>query len=167
MLVGGNVAEWAEMSNDDWLKRVDELGRYCVSIGVPWLTVRVYEDGDEPAPEAMQAWRHEVDGCLVAVDPCGDGRRRFTAAMSRLDPDAEVTEAAVAAALYGPADAEPDLLVIMGPSSQLPPSLVWELAYAELVFIPVGWTEFGTADLAAAVLDYAGRRRRFGGLDDE
>ena len=62
---------------------------------------------------------------------------------------------------------EPDLLVVLGPPTQLPPSLVWELAYAELVFIPVAWSEFGAGDLAAAVVDFAGRRRRFGGLDDE
>ena len=31
----------------------------------------------------------------------------------------------------------------------------------------VRWCDFGVADLAAAVVDFAGRRRRFGGLDDE
>ena len=56
---------------------------------------------------------------------------------------------------------------MLGPPTQLPPSLVWELAYAELVFIPVAWSDFGAGDLAAAVADFAGRRRRFGGLDDE
>jgi len=167
MVVGGTVGEWAEMSADDWEKRVDELGSYCASIGVPWLTVRVYETGTEPEQGALRAWRHDVEGCSVAVDPCGDGRRRFAEAMSRLDPAAEVTEATVAAALYGPADAEPDLLVVLGPSTQLPPSLVWELAYAELVFVPVAWVDFDSADLAAAVVDFSGRRRRFGGLDDE
>ena len=38
--------------------------------------------------------------------------------------------------LYAPADVEPDLIVILGPHDRLPPSLVWELAYGELVF----WT---------------------------
>jgi undecaprenyl diphosphate synthase len=44
---------------------------------------------------------------------------------------------------------------------------VWELAYAELVFVAVPWSEFGATELAAAVVDFAGRRRRFGGLDSE
>ena len=87
--------------------------------------------------------------------------------MDAIDRAVEITESSVAAALYGPAESEPDLLVVLGPPTQLPPSLVWELAYAELVFDPTPWTEFGAAELASDVVDFAGRRRRFGGLDDE
>jgi Putative undecaprenyl diphosphate synthase len=147
MVIGGTVAEWAEMQLDDWEKRIHELGSYCASIGVPWLTVRVYGD-DGGGPEsvaAATAGRHDVGGCCVTVDPHGDGRLRFAEAMNALDPAMEIT----------------------GPPIELPPSLVWELAYAELVFIPVAWSDFGAGDLAAAVVDFAGRRRRFGGLDDE
>jgi undecaprenyl diphosphate synthase len=167
MVVGGTVTEWAAMPADDWEKRIDELGDYCASIGVPWLTLRVYRDGAGAEPAVAPAGRHEVGGCCITIDPEGDGRRRFADAMNALDPTAEVTEKAVNAALYGVAESEPDLLVVLGPPTQLPPSLVWELAYAELVFVPVAWSEFGAADLAAAVVDFAGRRRRFGGLDDE
>jgi undecaprenyl diphosphate synthase len=167
MVVGGNLGEWAEMSPEDWHKRVDELGSYCASIGVPWLTVRVYDETGGHTDERVSSWSHAVDGCSVAVDPCGSGRERFASAMRALDPTRVITESAVARALYAPADCEPDLLVILGPPTQLPPSLVWELAYAELVFLPVAWNEFGATDLAGAVVDFAGRRRRFGGLDDE
>jgi hypothetical protein len=166
MVVGGTVAEWAAMSPEDWEKRIDELANYCASIGVPWLTIRVYRDDTTGAP-IVPTGRHDVGGCLVTVDPEGDGRRRFAESMNALDPADKVTEKAVNAALYGAAESEPDLLVVLGPPTQLPPSLVWELAYAELVFIPVAWNEFGAGDLAAAVVDFAGRRRRFGGLDDE
>jgi undecaprenyl diphosphate synthase len=167
MVVGGTVAEWAEMQLEDWEKRIDELGSYCASIGVPRLTVRVYSDGDGVNATVATAGRHDVGGCCVTIDPHGDGRKRFADAMNALDPIAEVTEAAVDATLYGPNESEPDLLVVLGPPTQLPPSLIWELAYAELVFIPVAWSEFGAGELAAAVVDFAGRRRRFGGLDDE
>jgi undecaprenyl diphosphate synthase len=166
MVVGGTVAEWAEMQVEDWEKRIDELGSYCVSVGVPWLTVRMYQEGTGAAPAVTAAGRHDVAGCCVTVDPHGDGRRRFAEAMNTLDPGAEITESTVNAALYGPTESEPDLLVVLGPPTQLPPSLVWELAYAELVFIPVAWRDFGAVDHAAAVVDFAGRRRRFGGLDD-
>ena len=167
MVVGGTVADWSAMHLDDWEKRIDELGSYCASIGVPWLTVRVYQEdaGGHPAPAT--AGRHDVGGCCVIVEPHGDGRRWFAEAMNTLDPTAELTEPSVNVALYGPADCEPDLLVVLGPATQLPASLVWELAYAELVFAPVAWSDFGAGDLAVAVVDFAGRRRRFGGLDDE
>jgi hypothetical protein len=172
MVVGGTVAEWADMQLEDWEKRVDELGSYCASIGVPWLTVRVYRDDvyrdeDETQLTVTPAGRHDVGGCCVTVDQHGDGRRRFADAMNALDPTVEITEATVNAALYGAAVSEPDLLVVLGPPTKLPASLVWELAYAELVFIPVAWSDFGAGELAAAVVDFAGRRRRFGGLDDE
>lgn len=165
MVVGGTLAEWAALDDDGWAARVEELGSYCASIGVPWLTVRAYEQGPEP-PSGLVAWHRTVGGCEVIVDPSGDGRGRFAEAMQRLDPADEVNEATVAAALYEPADCEPDLLVILGPRTQLPPSLVWELAYAELVFLPIRWADFGVSHLAGAVADFSNRKRRFGGLDE-
>jgi undecaprenyl diphosphate synthase len=165
MVVGGTADEWAGMSHDDWIKRLDELGSYCASVSVPWLTLRPY--GPDDVPESVAATSHDVAGCRVLIDPSGDGRRRFAEAMRSLDPGTKVTETGVAAALYAPADSEPDLLVILGPATQLPQSLVWELAYAELVFVASEWSEFGATELAAAVVDFAGRRRRFGGLDSE
>ena len=47
------------------------------------------------------------------------------------------TRRRITEALYGPADAEPDLILVLGPPNRLPPSLVWELAYGELVFLDV------------------------------
>ena len=45
------------------------------------------------------------------------------------------------------------------------PSLVWELAYSELGFEPVVHADLGPEHLEAAVAEFHGRRRRFGGLD--
>ncbi len=167
LVVGGTLCEWAAMSDASWHDRATELGHYCAGLGVPWLTVRAYEPGDgDPSPTDLKRQRHSVDGCDVVIDPCGDGRQRFADAMSRLDAADEVNEASVAAVLYEPADSEPDLVVVLGPPTQLPPSLVWELAYAELVFLPVTWEALSAADLERAVADFSSRRRRFGGLDE-
>ena len=86
--------------------------------------------------------------------------------MRSLDPADPVNEATVAEALYAPADCEPDLIVVLGESTKLPPSLVWELAYGELVFVPLDWNEFAADHLVDAFADFAQRERRFGGLDD-
>src|SRR5690349_153487 len=107
MVVGGTVAEWADMQLDDWEKRIDELGSYCASIGVPWLTIRVYREDDFSESEVTTVGRHDVGGCCVTVDPQGDGRRRFAESMNALDPAVEVTEPTVNAALYGAAVSEP------------------------------------------------------------
>ena len=42
--------------------------------------------------------------------------------------------------------------------------MLWECAYAELVFTDRGWPDFGGDDLESAVREYAARERRFGGL---
>ena len=49
--------------------------------------------------------------------------------------------------------------------TRLPPSLVWELAYAELVFLDAPWSALDSEHLEMAVDDFRRRNRRFGGLD--
>lgn len=170
LVVGGTLHAWSDLSAERWDERVESLGALCSTIGVPWLTLRAYEQGADAVLDGtageLQPWRRRVGNCDVIVDPCGDGRQRFADAMRRLDPGDEVNEATVAAVLYEPADCEPDLVVVLGPPTQLPPSLVWELAYAELVFIPVEWGDLDADDLSGAINDFSNRRRRFGGLDE-
>jgi undecaprenyl diphosphate synthase len=40
--------------------------------------------------------------------------------------------------------------------------LLWQFAYAELVFVDTLWPDFGERDLRGALEEYARRRRRFG-----
>jgi undecaprenyl diphosphate synthase len=61
---------------------------------------------------------------------------------------------------------ELDLLIRTGGERRLSDFLLWEAAYAELVFLPIMWPDFGAEDLHAALRDFAGRERRFGGLPD-
>ena len=57
-----------------------------------------------------------------------------------------------------------DLLIRTGGERRLSDFLLWESAYAELVFSRVLWPDFGGAELAAAVRDFRARDRRFGGV---
>jgi undecaprenyl diphosphate synthase len=64
----------------------------------------------------------------------------------------------------GEATRDVDLLVRTGGEQRLSDFLLWECAYAELMFSPKMWPEWTGADLAAAVADFRMRERRFGGL---
>jgi undecaprenyl diphosphate synthase len=44
--------------------------------------------------------------------------------------------------------------------------MLWETAYAELVFTDTLWPDFGAADLRAALDEFAARARRFGGRSE-
>ena len=57
-----------------------------------------------------------------------------------------------------------DLLIRTGGEQRLSDFLLWESAYAELVFTARPWPEFGARDLAAALAEFHRRQRRFGGL---
>ena len=79
----------------------------------------------------------------------------------------EIDRAAFATALGevmhagGPAP-DVDLLIRTGGERRLSDFLLWECAYAELVFTDCMWPEFGKEDLDAALREYGQRDRRFG-----
>jgi undecaprenyl diphosphate synthase len=75
----------------------------------------------------------------------------------------EVDEDAFASHFYAPELPDPDLLIRTSGELRLSNFLLWQLAYAELVFVETLWPDFGEHDLRRALADYATRRRRFGG----
>lgn len=58
----------------------------------------------------------------------------------------------------------PDLLIRTSGEIRLSNFLLWQLAYAELLFVDTLWPDFDEKALADAVASYANRERRFGGL---
>ena len=56
----------------------------------------------------------------------------------------------------------PDFMIRSGGEHRISNFLLWHLAYTELYFTPVLWPDFGSAELQAALDDYAARQRRFG-----
>ncbi len=75
-----------------------------------------------------------------------------------------ITEDAVAAHLYTKASPPPDLIVRTGGEMRLSNFLLWQAAYAELYFCDTLWPDFSPADVDAAIAEFNGRKRRFGGV---
>jgi undecaprenyl diphosphate synthase len=61
---------------------------------------------------------------------------------------------------------EVDLLIRSGGEKRLSDFLLWESAYAELLFMDQMWPDFGGDHLRAAVEEFHRRERRFGALDE-
>ena len=57
---------------------------------------------------------------------------------------------------------DPDLLIRTSGEQRISNFLLWQIAYAELVFTDVLWPDFDRAHLVAAVEEFSRRDRRFG-----
>jgi undecaprenyl diphosphate synthase len=126
------------------------------------------------APDSLRARMHAMEdrtelntrlNLWVAFDY--GGRAELVEAARRIvesgvDP-AEIDENVFAANLYQPDLPDPDLLIRTSGELRVSNFLLWQLAYAELVFVDKLWPDFEERDLRAALADYASRRRSFGG----
>jgi len=124
---------------------------------------------DPAIQEQMQALEDEtavLDTLALWIAFDYGGRAEIVEAARRLVEDGvaadEVDEAALAERLYAPQLGEIDLLIRASGELRISNFLLWELAYAELVFTETLWPDFGVDDLRAAVEAYAARQRRFG-----
>jgi undecaprenyl diphosphate synthase len=78
-----------------------------------------------------------------------------------LDPG-QIDEDRLAGALATQGMPDPDLIIRTSGEQRLSNFLLWQGAYAELVFLDVLWPDFGAEHFAAALAEYARRERRFG-----
>jgi undecaprenyl diphosphate synthase len=103
----------------------------------------------------------------IAIDY--SAREALLAAAGRIAKGISPTREAFERALYESINAprgtrDVDLLIRTGGELRLSDFLLWESAYAELVFTDVLWPDFTEADLASAVRTFAARDRRYGGV---
>jgi undecaprenyl diphosphate synthase len=80
---------------------------------------------------------------------------------ARADPN-EVNEEHFGRHLYTAGQPDVDLLIRTGGDQRTSNFLLWQAAYAELVFCPKFWPDFTEADFDAALDDFVRRERRFG-----
>ncbi len=95
------------------------------------------------------------------------GRAELVDAVQQLsDEGLALTEENIEARLYDPEMPEVDLWVRTSGEYRISNFLIWQAAYAELVFLDTFWPDFRRQHLADAVAEYQRRDRRFGGLSE-
>jgi len=90
-----------------------------------------------------------------------DGVRHLAATGTDLS---QLEEEQLAGALYTAGLPDPDLIIRTAGEMRTSNFLIWQAAYAELYVTETYWPDFGADDLRAALADYSGRNRRFGGV---
>ncbi len=189
VLAGGTPHEWLDMTVEEWQVRLADIAKGARAGGAHWVTVlphhgpeftaierdtfqqlmlrtgRIAHDDEHPQ-RLVSDVRH---GVHIIVDPRADGHQRFADTVEQLrrdgtDPEA-VDEGFITKAILAPAQQDVDLVIILGSPNQIPDSMVWELAYSELVFLDMSWSELSDTHLELAIDDFNRRHRRFGGLD--
>ena len=76
----------------------------------------------------------------------------------------EISEAMVSDHLYTKGQPDPDLIIRPSGENRTSNFLLWQSAYAEYVIMDVLWPDFTQRDLDFALIEYAKRNRRFGGV---
>ena len=149
------------------------------------LGVRLLFMGDRADPRVPDAVRTRMDAAEVLttdnralnmVYAFNYGGRAEIAAAARsiaieavaddLDPDAVSVET-LSRRMYLPEMPDPDLIIRTSGEQRTSNFLLWQAAYAELVFTPVLWPDFDRDELVRCIVEYQQRDRRYGGAVDE
>ncbi|VAW24319.1 Undecaprenyl diphosphate synthase [hydrothermal vent metagenome] len=101
------------------------------------------------------------------------GRLEIAAAMKNIGQDlldgklkiSDITEDLVSSSLFTAGIPDPDLLIRTGGEQRTSNFLVWQAAYAELVFMDVLWPQFDENSFVEALEKFSSRQRRFGGIE--
>ncbi len=89
-------------------------------------------------------------------------RRLAEAAVKGLVDPAQIDEAMLSGALFTADIPDPDLLIRTSGEKRISNFLLWQIAYAEFVFVDTLWPDFTRRDLEDAIQEFCRRERRFG-----
>lgn len=159
-------------NRDLLLRRADELDEREVRVRfigrrglpVPPALVRLMERTEERTAHHDRL-TFQIAFNYGAQQELADAGRRLAedVATGRIHPR-QVDEQAIADRLYAPSAPPVDLVVRTSGEQRLSNFLLWQAAYAELVFTDVLWPDFDRSHLRGAVAEYQRRNRRFGAV---
>jgi len=131
---------------DQVLKELDRTVELSAANDGMWLNLAINYGGRAELVDAVQAIALKVADGLLNVDA--------------------IDEHAISAHLYTAGRDDPDLLVRTAGEMRISNFLLWQISYAEIWVTEKCWPEFDETVLHEAIVDYASRNRKFGGLAD-
>lgn len=150
-------------------QEVEELDRQGVRILFIGDRSRLADDIVALLKMAEQRTRRN-SGLTLTIALSYSGRQEITQAAQRLarlaasgeiDPDG-IDEAALGRELFTANVPDPDLVIRTSGEKRISNFLLWQCAYAEMVFLDTLWPDFSREDFVVAVREFHGRDRRFG-----
>jgi undecaprenyl diphosphate synthase len=172
-------------SSENWKRPSEEISglmglvlvavtKYLGKLADQGVRIRIVGDREQVSDQLRRAWEQaesstahntritlsvafNYGGRWDIVQAC---RRVLAAGLAPSDLD-ETTLNRYMALSYAP---DPDLFIRTGGEVRISNFLLWQAAYAELVFTDCLWPDFGDTELDDALTEYARRDRRFGGV---
>ncbi len=127
------------------LQELDKTVQLSAANNGMWLNLAINYGGRAELVDAMRAIGEQItSGSLAAAD---------------------VDERTIAQHLYTAPLADPDLLVRTAGEMRISNFLLWQMSYAEIWVTEKCWPEFDEDTLHEAIANFAGRSRKFGGLE--
>ena len=136
--------------------------------------------GDRTAfsPELLQLMEEneeeskDRDGMVLNIAMNYGGRAELVTAMQRIAADVKndqlsadaITEQVISDYLYTSGQPDPDLIIRPSGEHRTSNFLLWQSAYSEYVIMDVLWPDFKEEHLNQALIEFANRNRRFGGV---
>lgn len=147
-----------------------ELHKNGVKITVIGSRIGLEDDILRMLDDAVELTKDNTSLNLIIAFNYG-GRDEIARAARRIAEDAkegrlapkDVTQDRFAAYLDTAGLPDPDLLIRTSGELRLSNFLLWQLAYAEFVFVDAYWPDFNKELFVAAIAEYQRRNRRFGG----
>ncbi len=141
------------------------------------VKVRVFGTLDEAVPQGIAhaiqeavMLTHDNRGLNLNIAFNYGGRDEIVRATQRIAENVklgtlesqDITEEKFSSYLFSAGQPDPDLLIRTSGISRLSNFLLWQLAYAEMVFLPIYWPEFDRSHLEEAIRIYQKIERKFG-----
>jgi undecaprenyl diphosphate synthase len=152
------ASELQELIDEGVRLRVIGAWRALAPDLVTMIEGAIARTAENPGPTIVIALNYGAQAEILAAT-----QRLASAARSgELDPDT-IDEARFESALETAGLPPLDLLIRTSGEQRLSNFLLWQAAYAELLFVDTLWPDFDGDSLAAALADFARRERRYGG----